>query len=818
MRATETRRTRRRLAGSAIVVAGSLVAAAAGVPTGGAGRIRALDVEPASGIARFDKLELSFAVDTNAKYPHWPHDAAPPAGIPAGEGVSLTGEFVDPEGREFAQPGFLYQRFEQAVQNGRDWRYPTDDLTWKVRFSPNRVGRWKYRAVVQDRLGREATDWRTVTVAPSASHGFVRVSRADSRYFEFEDGTMFTGLGFEVPEHLADPVSKGGPMYRTISQFGVNFARLWMGSIYGSAWTPWVGGRNRYGGYLPVAGLEPFTVPGEEPGLAMRMDYEAEGDTGWFDACRLRWTNDPEAVKPRTTYKVNATYTGRRVSGPRNLRVPEFGFVVKAGGMFPGCYEPGTGRVLTTYGRQTGRPETVSGTWYSGDRYFLPKLHLALENVTNGAAYVQSVSVREVRADGSLGPEVLERPSMQFHLYIPQAKAVALDTIVDQASKAGVYLKLVLMEKGDEIYQKLNDDGSWVTGQDNANGVYGTGRAMNRTRWLQQAWWRYAQARWGYSPSIHSWELVNEGDPASERHYEATDEFGRYMHFGVFGKPPAPGYDHPNDHLVTTSFWHSFPAAAFWANAKYPYVDYADIHAYVSTSFAPVAEKQKMMFDAAYYHTWHSQAVAAARIGKPVVRGEAGLDAPGRQDERSLGLERDTAGVWLHNFLWAGLDSGGLYELYWWRSHIWGPQGDHRGAYHLVGEFLSALDLNKGGYADWGGTVTDPAVRVVGQKNVKAGRLHLWIQNSRHTWKAVAGGATVPPAAGRVRVPGFPPGTTYRADWWDTWAITKTVRSEPVASDASGVITLDIPSLQTDAAVVVIPASPPTARQARKEH
>jgi hypothetical protein len=700
------------------------------------------------------------------------------------------------------------------VRNGRDWRYATGERSWRVRFSPNVAGRWKYRLVVEDRQGRDATAWEAVDVGPSSARGFIRVSKADSRYFEYDDGTFFSGLGFEVPEHLSDPLSRGVPMYRTIGQFGATFARLWIGTLYGSAWTPWTGGRNRYDGYLPVAGLEPFTRPGERPGLAMRLDYEPAGDTGWFDACRLRWNDDLEAVKPRSTYRISVRYTGRRITGPRLPRAAEYGLVLKAGGMFPGCHEPGTGRPVTAYGREVDKASTIAGTWSSGESHFLPRLHLALENVSGGAAYVDGVSVREVRDDGTLGPEVLERPSMPFHEYVPQGRAAALDTIVEAAARSGVALKLVLMEKGDEIYSKLGDDGAWVTTRDNPAGVYGTGPTPNRTRWQQQAWWRYAQARWGYSPAIHSWELVNEGDPASERHYAAADALGRYMHFGVFGQAPTPGYDHPNDHLVTTSFWHSFPAAAFWASPKHRYVDYADLHAYVSTSFAPVVEKQKMMVDAAHYHAWHSQAVAAARVGKPVVRGEAGLDAPGRQDERSLRLERDTRGVWLHNFLWAGLDSGGLYELYWWRSHIWGPQADLRGAYRLVGAFLSQLDLNKGGYSDWAGTVSTPALRVVGQKHVKAGRLHLWIQNTGHTWKAVVDGAAIEPVAGAVRVPGFSAGGAYTADWWDTWSAARNVRTERIVADPSGVLVLDVPPLATDVAVSVTPfASTPGSKR-----
>ena len=161
--------------------------------------------------------------------------------------------FTDPSGREYAQPAFLYQRFEDDVRNGRDWHYPTSDFNWKVRFSPNAVGTWKYRIVVQDRTGSAETQLRTFSVEPSSNHGFVRVSRADSRYFEFDDGTFFTGLGFQFPEYLEDPVTRGGPAYRQLGNNGINFVRLWISSLYRVGLDP-VGRRSQSILRLPAGG------------------------------------------------------------------------------------------------------------------------------------------------------------------------------------------------------------------------------------------------------------------------------------------------------------------------------------------------------------------------------------------------------------------------------------------------------------------------------------------------------------------------------------------------------------------------------------
>ena len=224
------------------------------------------------------------------------------------------------------------------------------------------------------------------------------------------------------------------------------------------------------------------------------------------------------------------------------------------------------------------------------------------------------------------------------------------------------------------IYNKLDDDGSFVLGgeEDNGDGFYGLGRVENKTRWLQKAWWRYLQARWGYSTAFHSWEATNEGDPWLESHYQLTDDMGKFMHCEAFGVSVAAGagqpysYNHPNHHMVTTSFWHSFPAEQFWKDSSYPNVDYADLHAYGSTSAVgiPQAELEKVQWDAVYYQTGHSQVTGGWDIGKPVVRGEAGIDSVSLQVEQP-DLTQDQDGVWLHNYLWSTLDPGGLMELYW---------------------------------------------------------------------------------------------------------------------------------------------------------
>ncbi|MEZ5317455.1 MAG: DUF5060 domain-containing protein [Vicinamibacterales bacterium] len=795
---------------------------------GAAPGLRVIDLVqvPAVTVPRFGRLDLQFDVaGTRAVNRQWPFDPAPPHGVPAGAGISVDAVFTDPAGRRFAQPAFYAEAFDDGIRDGRDWNLPTGRFAWHVRFTPDQPGPWTYTIVARDAGGRVETDRRAFDVASSPRRGFIRVSKADPRYFEFDDGTLFTGLGFEFPEFLDDPVTKGAPAYRALAGYGVNFARVWIASLFGSAWTPWIGGRNQYRGYLPVTGLVPYTDTDGRTALALRLDQEPEGDTGWFDACRMQFWDDPESVEPGRRYRLRVEYAASDLEGPRDPRVPAYGLVAKIGGWHADCYRPGAGAPATGYGRDTDGWGAIEGTWDSGDANFLPRVHLALENVTSGAAYVRGVSLREDLGGGRLGPELMDRPSMAYDAYVPEGRAHAFDRIVEAAERSGVALKIVVGDRNDKVYLKIADDGDWVTGDDNVDGYYGTGRRVNRIRWLQQAWWRYLQARWGYSTSVHSWELMNEGDPNSTRHYEQADEFGKFMRCRVFGVEVGEGdgarcgFQHPDAHLVTTSFWRGLPADAFWNDPRYPNLDYVDLHAYVSTSEAPDDDRRVMEDDAAFFHLWHSRQVAGAGFRKPAVRGEAGLDTVDAQDPAALGLARDTRGVWLHNFLWSGLDAGALYELYWWNSHVWNDAVDHRGAYAAVASFLADIPLNRGGYADWGGTVSTDGVRVVGQKNTATGRAHLWIQNRRHTWRAsVAGAAPAPvsaaidvpaPVSAAIDVPGFAPDAAVRVEWWDTWAPGGRVTGESrLRTDARGTLRIDVEAIQADVALKVFVETP----------
>lgn len=284
------------------------------------------------------------------------------------------------------------------------------------------------------------------------------------------------------------------------------------------------------------------------------------------------------------------------------------------------------------------------------------------------------------------------------------------------------------------------------------------------------------------------------------------------MHCDVFGVPVGAGdaeactFDHPNAHLVTTSFWHSFPDEPFWASPDYPNVDYADVHAYVSTGWLndPAYET-----DAALFHLDYSNEVRsnldyyANQNGiptKPIIRGETGIDFLDEQNENP-DLAQDRYGVWLHNLLWASLDPGAMTELYWWEVNIEnqpGPDGQ-TGLYEVYSylrDFVQDIPLANGFYQNAEATLTDSNLRVTGQKDTNNGRAHLWVQNKNHTWGNVVdevGG--INGLSGTLTIGGFAPHTLYAVEWHEfTTQGMPSIQYSSATSNCNGDIVLNMPT------------------------
>lgn len=525
-------------------------------------------------VARFEKFEVQFDLITNATHPDLFFDANPPPGLTPGIGVTADALFSSDNWQTtIVQPAFLYQPFEYSVHNGRDHWVPDGAPRWLVRFAPLAGGHWEFRLKVQDAGGTavfpaEGTLTFEVRDAlgrydglrqnPYSRHGFLRVSPNDPRYFDFEDGTPFPGLGYNAS---VDTVAAALPRMRAFELNGIQFVRTWLSGsgINASQWTPWAFPQQPFNNGTPAVMIDSdHHLPGAEYSYRLYTPYPCLFADFWQNGI---------PVRPSTNYSVTVVarldhVTAREGAASAGLTVARDGFLNNS------CDEL---KGLPLFPPRLGTTDwfTATGAFTTGpDQYWQDYLYLALRNISSGFAYV--ASIRMVAQDDPAQVNVLRRPEADSHLYYDAMSAAKWDKIIESAEQHGVYLKLVADEKNEAIRNTIRADGT--LGPFDNNDFYAA--PNTKVRWLDEAWWRYLIARWGYSTAIHSFEFVNEGDPYNGNHYDAANAMAVYFR------------EHdPSQHMVTTSFWHSLPNKEFWSNPAYSALSYADLHAYITTGW-----------------------------------------------------------------------------------------------------------------------------------------------------------------------------------------------------------------------------------------
>ncbi len=912
--------------------------------------------------AVYEKFEVQFDVQTSATALDMPYDANPPAGVKPGIGITVNGLFSNDGWKTtITQPGFVFQPYN-ITQNGGDPHFvPTGKPVWAVRFAPQKSGSWQYRLSITDAQGTvlyPASNQSALSFSVGASssnpyvrRGFLGVSATDSRYFQFQDGTPFVGVGFNDGY---DNSAQAEQKMTAYEQNKMNFMRVWLSGsgINGSQWTAWASHHLPNDAYLPGVN---FDVANTYNGGTVSMRLDDSNPCFYADFWR-----GGVPVQPNTSYTVTARVKVSNVTGP--AASGDYGFVIKQGGWLDkACSTSGTGKRITAPVSGSSDWTTVTGTYTTGSgENWLGGLYLTRENARGGQVYIDEVHM--YRTNDTAKAELLRQPYANVVEHFDMMSSALWDMYLQSAEKHGVYLKLVMDEKNEWIRNRIGADGNLAApSNDNFYAAEGT-----KVRWLHEAWWRYIIARWGYSTAVHSFEFINEGDPYNGKHYDVAGAMANYF-----------DANDPSRHMVTTSFWHSFPNAEFWSNPKYAGIDYADVHAYLSTGWGPDASflpSQLQETNTANVHSgkvsaripgntqlntnivprgaviqgqgewvikywmkssgltancpysttgsmarvrwsldggaysggkegvipanaeakdfvctspagtfdWRQFSSTSDRDGKalpntariivtdnnphalsvsienssgtggtvwiddvqiispegkvqpvigtfettrfeddtawstnaysqifggggvlgarkPLVRAETGLDI-NNAATYNPDMLRDTRGVWLHKNVWGQINSGGMMDLFWWstetiKPEIWNNFLTYR-------NFMEGIPLNNGRYKDIGATTSHADLRVYGQRDDTAGRMHLWVQNAQHTWKSVVSGQSVAAINGTVTIPNVATGS-YRVEWWNTYNTSNPViKTETINSNGS--LTLTLPSgLSDDIAVKI---------------
>ncbi|HLF25347.1 MAG TPA: carbohydrate binding domain-containing protein [Anaerolineae bacterium] len=733
----------------------------------------------AANVPRWDMIEITFALNNSAATsPQFPYDDAPAPGLGRLDGVTVDALFTPDNWRTaYRRPAFLNQRYQRALKGGQEWLYPIGAPVWTVRFAPPQTGSWKYRIEAREAKGlARSSDYAFTVGAPTNAnnHGPIRVAPNDSRYFEFADGTPFLGtghgIGFSNDSYAYDAVDT----FNAIGDGNQQFFRWWVsGHLWGSAWYPWASRTLPYAGTVPATGLTLDRAYGN--GLAaLQLDEDNPIMFQGFETGHAGLT-------PGRTYRVVVRWRSEGVTGPTKSGRP-FGATVK----LTGWPEPGqTESIAAVVPHVNGdTPWHVATGDFVASGDFIPNVSLILENTTGGAAYVDEIAVYEVLSGGALGPQLLRSPKFNAHLTFDPRRSAGMDAIFGEAAKRGLYFKLVISEKQEYL---LNHLGSGGLPDPNGNHFNAVGDTP--TQALHEAHWRYLSARFGAYRSIHSWELVNEEAPGPGDHFQLTARLATLA--------AADG----NPHLATTSTWATLAEEAWNDPASAP-ISYSDFHAYVRGT-GWIEPKDELANDSARFFHEYDLDARAADFGKPVVWGEQGIDGTQGTDHQEPLLANDQNGVWLHKLTWARAGPGGVYPLYWYTDHIF-----DKSLHHIFGawkRFMSGIPLTNGHYQDADATTTHGNLRVFGQKDMQAGRAHLWIDNQQQSWRAVVDRRSIQAVSGIVRLALGHPNTTVVATWYNT-TTGQPSRTQTLITDAAGMLSLSVSNLATDTAVRIAPA------------
>jgi PKD repeat protein len=709
-------------------------------------------VTSAEQVGLYEKYEVSFDLETVADNYFFRYDPEPPPGIAPGSGVNVTGVFTTPSGKTLQQPAFYYQEAEKVPCGSSECYQQTGNAHWMLRFAPQELGVYQLELKVEDASGEVVVPVEGFTAVASSNKGFIGVSQADSRYFEFSTGELFWPMG-----------PANGSNYQSYKGTGQNLERPWMAGrgAYSTNFARWISSDKDMGNEGFDSNLD-FTqrYPGHE--LTQVLSYP-EGNRMW-----IGWLNGDAfrpLLTPGTDYQVMLRLKTLGISGPVEPDVPH-GLMIKKHGWPSDNFELDMRQYPSLI-----NPVNYNADWHTvvgqftatdrdGDNDSRPFISLYLDNVSAGEVYIDHFSMREILPDGQLGREIMINCSADLHTYVEPGPAAFFDWQVKQGEQNDVYFKYVVHDKRDWVQNNLNEYGEFV---DSGDGYYQKGDT--KARWLLEQWWRYLIARWGYSTAIHSWELNNEGPPNDSAHFQMAQDFAKFMH---------ENDAHP--HLATTSFWSDW-IPEFWTNRlKYPDVDYANIHEYI--------KDREAAYDIAGWLIDSSDKVFQSQVRMPVMKGETGIGGP--SDDFFKFLSEPNTGIWYHNLLWAQLSSGPIYNPnYWWSEHLKQIQREKTSQAFMA--FIEDLELNRGGYSNANPEMDNPNLRVVGQKNLQTGKAHLWVQNKQHNWRNVMGvdnPTPIVPQSGSLTLR-MNPSMSYTIEYWDTYT-GKIDRTETVSSDANG--------------------------------
>jgi hypothetical protein len=164
-------------------------------------------------VARYSRGQIAFSLDRDYANPYDPAE------------VDARAVFTAPSGRRIVAYAFAARTYANADIEGRATSAaPVGGMTWRVRFAPAEVGRYRVALEVVDAAGKATLDLPAFECVESSDRGFIRATAGSNGRAVYDSGGMFLPIGecLWMPRSL-DQFRREFDLY---AQHGMNYFRF----------------------------------------------------------------------------------------------------------------------------------------------------------------------------------------------------------------------------------------------------------------------------------------------------------------------------------------------------------------------------------------------------------------------------------------------------------------------------------------------------------------------------------------------------------------------------------------------------------------
>ena len=176
-------------------------------------------------VAQWSRFEATYVPPTTPANPFDPEE------------IDVRAEFSGPGPTHREVLGFWFQDYERSLVNGRERLTPLGDPAFRIRFTPERAGQWRWRWVIRTPGHVDVQPWQRLRVSHARDHGFLRVSERDPRMLAFDDGSPYFAVGENTGWYDQRGTYAYDDWFGQLAAQDANFGRLWMSSwAFGIEW------------------------------------------------------------------------------------------------------------------------------------------------------------------------------------------------------------------------------------------------------------------------------------------------------------------------------------------------------------------------------------------------------------------------------------------------------------------------------------------------------------------------------------------------------------------------------------------------------